>query len=277
VRLHCDTLASGPAPTQAIAFLHGILGGGVNLRSHARRLVERRPELMALLMDLRGHGQSQGRDGEDTVTAAARDVAETAAGLGRPLTQVVGHSFGGKVALELIELVPTLQRVVTLDSAPGPRLDARGSEATVRVLGLLARLLGPWKTREAFVAEVEGLGESRTMAGWLAMNLGPGADGFRLRLELPRIQALLDSYLALDAWPVLERAIARGRPRLELVIATASEVYRAEDRERAQRLAQRAPGQLAVHLLEGGHWVHVENSAGVDQVLLGEAPLESPA
>ena len=187
MRLSHDTLTSaGSAPTKAVVFLHGILGTGVNLRSHARRFVEHRPEYLALLVDLRAHGRSQGLDGADTVAAAARDVVETARGLEQPLVAVVGHSFGGKVALSLVELLPTIERVVTLDSAPGLRLDARGSEATMRVLRVLDSLRGPWKTREAFNAEVEAKGESRSMASWLAMNLGWESDAFRLRLDLSR-------------------------------------------------------------------------------------------
>jgi esterase len=57
--------------------------------------------------------------------------------LGVPATGVVGHSFGGKVALALAQAHPELLEVMTLDSAPGPRLDARGSEATVRVVTML--------------------------------------------------------------------------------------------------------------------------------------------
>lgn len=270
MRLSYDTLASaGSSPTQAVVFLHGILGTGVNLRSHARRFVERRPGSLALLVDLRAHGRSQGLDGVDTVAAAARDIVETARGLEQPLTAVIGHSFGGKVALSLVEALPTIERVVTLDSAPGLRLDARGSEATMRVLRLLEELRGPWKTREAFSAEVEAKGESRSMASWLAMNLGWESDAFRLRLDLSRIHALLESYLAFDAWPVLEHAVARGRPKVDLVIAKGSEVYGPEDRARANRLASPS-GPLAVHLLDGGHWIHVENPAGVDRVLWGE-------
>lgn len=270
MRLSHDTLTSaGSSPTKVVVFLHGILGTGVNLRSHARRFVERRPGYLALLVDLRAHGQSQGLDGADTVEAAARDVMETARGLEQPLAAVVGHSFGGKVALSLVELLPTIERIVTLDSAPGLRLDARGSEATMRVLQLLEELRGPWKTRAAFNAEVEAKGESRSMASWLAMNLEWESDAFRLRLDLSRIHALLESYLALDAWPVLEHAVARGRPKVDLVIAKGSEVYSLEDRARAARLT-RPSGPLAVHLLDGGHWVHVENPAGVDRVLWGE-------
>ena len=266
MRLGYDTLAGGSAPAKAIAFLHGILGTRVNWRSHARRFVERRPEYLALLVDLRAHGQSQGVDGEDSVAAAARDVVETARSVGLPLGQVVGHSFGGKVALGLFEQVPELERVVTIDSGPGPRLDARGSEATVRVLALLGTLEGPWKSREAFVAEVEARGESRSMAQWLAMNLGFDAGGYRLMVKLGRIRALLDSYLALDAWPMLEAALRRARPRVELVIADGSEVYDEADRGRAGRLAAVFP-RLGVRVLHGGHWLHVENPAGVDRVL----------
>ena len=277
MRLHHDTLTSGARPEKAIAFLHGILGTRVNLRSHARRFVERRPEFLALLVDLRAHGQSQAIDGADTVAAAAMDVIETAAAIGHPLAQVVGHSFGGKVALCLLGQAPELERVVTIDSAPGPRLDARGSEATVRVLGLLEALIGPWKSRDAFIAEVEARGESRSMASWLAMNLAVEADRYVLRLELGRIRSLLDSYLALDAWPMVEAAVATGRTQVDLVIANGSLVYSPEDRARAAGLASASPERIRVQVLEGGHWLHVENPSGVDRVLWGDSSNPSPS
>src|SRR5438128_2263010 len=48
----------GARPRQAIAFLHGILGRGINLRMIAKRFVEALPEWAAWLVDLRGHGRS---------------------------------------------------------------------------------------------------------------------------------------------------------------------------------------------------------------------------
>ncbi len=62
--LHHDLITAPEAtPTKAVLFLHGILGTGANLRSHARRFVQAHPEFLGVLVDLRAHGNSQGVDG----------------------------------------------------------------------------------------------------------------------------------------------------------------------------------------------------------------------
>ena len=47
------------APKHWIVFLHGVLGRGANWQGFARKLVTARPELGALLVDLRAHGESR--------------------------------------------------------------------------------------------------------------------------------------------------------------------------------------------------------------------------
>jgi pimeloyl-ACP methyl ester carboxylesterase len=265
VILHHDLVtAPGSSPSRTVVFLHGILGSGSNLRTHARRLVEAQPHLKALLVDLRAHGRSLGLDGVDSVESAAEDVLETARHLGLHLKVAVGHSFGGKVALQLGQAWAGLEQVVTLDSSPGTRADARGSESTLRILELLEGLQGPFPTRDAFLAAVEAGGQPRTLAQWLAMNLERKDDGLSFRLDLGRIRALLESYFVLDLWPSLEAA---SRLKIDLVIGTRSTVYDAAERARAERLGGASGGRLRVHLLDAGHWLHVEDLEGVVKVL----------
>lgn len=268
--LHHDLVpAPGATPTKAVLFLHGILGSGANLRSHARRFVQARPDCLAVLIDLRAHGQSLGREGPDTVVGAAEDVAQTARTWDVPVHAVVGHSFGGKVALAFARAHPQVRSVMTLDSAPGPRVDARGSETTVQVLTLLEPLRRPWPSREAFVAQVEAQGLSRALGQWLAMNLEPRTEGWVFRLDLARIHALLEDYFELDLWPVVEEAArTRQGPRFHLVIGARSNVYDHEDRVRAQGLESQSDGYVTVDLLDAGHWVHVDDPQGLSEVLI---------
>ena len=266
---HTLITAPGASPTKAVIFLHGILGSGPNLRSHARRLVQARPDLLGVLIDLRAHGDSLGVDGADTVANAARDVVQTSAEWSVPMHAVVGHSFGGKVALSVSQLQPQLGSVMTLDSAPGPRLDARGSETTMQVLTVLETLHRPWASREAFAAEIETHGMSRALGQWLAMNLELRTGGWVFRLDLGRIHALLEDYFEVDLWPVVEAA-ARSRkgPRFHLVIGTKSNVYSHDDRVHAQSLESESDGFVTVDLLEAGHWVHVDDPQGLSEVLI---------
>lgn len=268
--LLASELIRGAGASKTAAFLHGILGSGANLRSHAKRFVQARPEWQVLLLDLRAHGESLGAEGADTVAAAARDVEQTARSLALSLSAVVGHSFGGKVALELARSHVELEHVVTLDSSPGARPDARGSETTAQVMMLLETLRGPWASREDFVREVEARGQPRGVAQWLAMNVARADGQFVFRLDLSRIRALLEDYLVVDLWPVLEEAARSHQgPRFHLVIGGRSRVYEPDDRARAEALEALAgeSGFVTVDVLDAGHWVHVDDPDGVARVL----------
>src|SRR4029450_6159907 len=78
----------GARPERAVAFLHGILGAGKNLRTIATRFVERRPEFAAWLVDLRGPGQSPKGTPRPSLEAAARDVLALAARGSVPLSAI---------------------------------------------------------------------------------------------------------------------------------------------------------------------------------------------
>ncbi len=269
MQLHLQRLtANGATPTASFLFLHGILGQGKNLTSLARRLVEARPDLEAVLVDLRAHGQSQGIDGRDTVSQAALDVAESVQRASLPVVGALGHSFGGKVALLLAEHLAALEHLVLLDSSPGPREDARGSELTVEVLSTLDRLPPVFSTREGFIEALLGCGISRSIGTWLAMNLVRDASGLRFGLSLPRVRALLASYFTLEGWPALERLAMGDGPAVHLVIGERSAVFDEAERARAVALAGGSKGRLTVDLLPTGHWVHVDDFEGTVRVLL---------
>ncbi|HEY2367730.1 MAG TPA: alpha/beta hydrolase, partial [Polyangiaceae bacterium] len=150
-----------------MAFLHGILGSSSNWRSFAQRLMRQKPGWRALLVDLRKHGGSQDADPPHTLAACAADLAELEKSVGR-IDAVLGHSFGGKVALEYVFQRKDLELAWILDSAPGARPDRRGSESTVQIVKLIGTLPERFDTRDAFVEYVEKQGVERSIAMWLA-------------------------------------------------------------------------------------------------------------
>src|SRR5688500_5128396 len=116
------------APTgRDVVFLHGILGRGANLRTLAKRFVASVPGWSALLVDLRGHGGSKDVPPGEPATLArcAEDVLELVEASGRTPGAVFGHSFGGKIALELASRSLAAPHYVIVDSQPGPRTDMR--------------------------------------------------------------------------------------------------------------------------------------------------------
>jgi esterase len=258
---HAVVAADGATPTRYVLFLHGILGSGSNWRSFARRLVAARPTWGAVLVDLRLHGASQqGFTPPHTLAACAGDLERLEARLDRPVAAVLGHSFGGKVALEWAARRRDLEVAWILDSSPGARPDARGSEATVRIVRLLETTPARFERRESFVEHVLAHGVDRPTAMWLAMNLRAAPDGsYALRVDLPALRALLDDYFARDEWPVLEDA--NRETQFHLVVGGRSSVLDAEELAHAERLARDAAlrGRIHLHVLpDAGHWVHVD-------------------
>lgn len=235
-------------------FLHGILGSRGNLRTVARAFVQGRPGWGAVLADLRMHGDSGGFAPPHTVEAAANDLRTIE--VDGPIAAVIGHSFGGKVALAYAQSAQRdLEEVWVLDSNPGARPAARGSEATLAVLSTLEELPKQWPSREAFVGRIVRGGYSELLAGWLAMNLERDGEGFVVRLDLDAVRALLDDYFARDLWDVFENP--PGAVETHLVIGERSTVLDADDRERAHAAAERS-SRVHVHALDAAHWLHVE-------------------
>ena len=60
VLAHQRVTHEGAAPTRWIYFLHGIFGMGTNFRGVAKSLAAATPDWGFVLVDLRGHGASQG-------------------------------------------------------------------------------------------------------------------------------------------------------------------------------------------------------------------------
>lgn len=237
--------------------LHGIYGRGANWRSFARKLCERMPSWGLLLTDLRMHGQSLSAPPPHHLQACAEDVlalVDQQAQAGRVVAAVLGHSFGGKVALEMRRIRPSTPVLWVVDSSPSSQPGAMDDKdnTVVAVLGMLRALPDWFSSREAFVSAVQGQGFERSLALWLAMNLEREEQGYRNALQPAAIGALLSSYFDRDLWPVVE---AGGNP-IHVVRASRGSALTDSDERRLQALSRQGP--VWVHSVQGGHWLHVD-------------------
>ncbi|MCB9659843.1 MAG: alpha/beta hydrolase [Sandaracinaceae bacterium] len=277
---HTIVQADGSTPTRSLLFLHGILGTRANWRGVARKLVDERPELAAVLVDLRGHGDSLGLPGAPTIAEAARDLVALEAVLAAPVRGVLGHSFGGKVAMQYAsDRSDPLDALIVVDSSPGreraPDAPATRSGATeparvqetAQILRTLRDLSFPVASREAFVSAIEAAGLSRPIALWLAMNLRRTPAGERdFPLDLDEVEALLASYYDTDTWAAVERP--RGRGQVHMIVGGRSSVLSAADVARIE-LATREHDGVHLHVVpEAGHWVHVDAPDALHELLL---------
>ena len=104
----------GAAGGRLIVCIHGVGGYGGRFRKLAE---ERLASHRVVALDLRGHGSSDWEPPWDIDTHVA-DLRETAAALGLERATWLGHSFGGRLVMELIARAPELvERAVLLDPA----------------------------------------------------------------------------------------------------------------------------------------------------------------
>jgi pimeloyl-ACP methyl ester carboxylesterase len=259
---HTRVAHEGAAPDRWLLLLHGVFGMGQNFRTFAKALVAREPRWGVVLVDLRGHGASQGFAPPHTLASAAADVSALVASIDVPVRGVAGHSFGGKVTLSyLARKEAAIARAFVLDSVPGARPGALVTEETGGVLALLERIPAPLASREAFMDLCREAGLSKPIADWLAMNVRRADDGYRLRLDLPAIRAMLVDYCESDFWSTLaDPSLAE---RVDLVIGGASRHYSDADVARARALADAHPHLVVTTLEKAGHWLHVDDPAGL--------------
>src|SRR5262249_41095919 len=223
----------GAGGERTIAFLHGILGRGSNLRTLARRFVEARPQWTAWLVDMRGHGRSPKGTPNSSLEAAARDLVNMAARATPPLHAIVGHSFGGKVALEAARIgaMAALEHVVVIDSVPGIREPLRGDDSALAGIEKIKTLPTTLASNSDFADALIASGITRALAQWLAQSVEKEGDHVRFALDLEEIRALILDYFARDLWPVVERP--PGVAKVHLVIGDRSDAYSSAERERA--------------------------------------------
>jgi lipase len=114
MRLHVHEWGDSEAP--ALVCLHGVSAHGQRFRRLAEERLAKRFRVIA--PDLRGHGRS-GYEPPWNFATHLSDVLETvdAVGAGRPAAWL-GHSFGGRLLLELCAIAPRrVARIVLLDPA----------------------------------------------------------------------------------------------------------------------------------------------------------------
>ena len=246
-----DVVVEGAQPRQWLAVLHGIYGAGRNWASVARAVVEARPEWGAVLVDLRQHGESTGFEGPHTLAATAADLdALPRAGLVRA---VLGHSFGGKVALLRARDDEDVGQVWVIDSTPEVR-EPEGS--AWGMLKVLRRIPGPFESRDEAVELLAAEGVSRPIALWMTTNLDWRGEEYRWRLDLDDMESLLRDFFRTDLWPVVEAP--RNGLELHFVRATESPVLSAEAVGRIRSAGERT-GQVFLHEVRGGHWLNADN------------------
>ncbi|CAN1147754.1 Putative esterase/lipase HI_0193 [Linum perenne] len=237
----------GDPPTAVL--LHGILGSRKNWGTFAKRLAQEFPMWQFLLVDLRCHGDSASvsRRGPHSVASTALDVLKLVAHLRITPRVLIGHSFGGKVVLSMV------------DQAAKP----------------LARPIRVTSKREVVSALLRD-GFSKDVAQWVVTNLRPSgppsspSSKFSWMFDLEGISEMYNSYEETNLWKFVDN-LPRGVHLNFLKAERSLHRWALEDLQRihaAEDIASEEGGGVEMHVLEdAGHWVHTDNPDGLFRIL----------
>ncbi|CAL5194266.1 unnamed protein product [Lathyrus oleraceus] len=274
--------------TSTAVIIHGFLGSNRNWRSFSRNLLATlsnsspSSNWRTVLMDMRNHGKSAERklDPPHNLENAAKDLADLVKAEGWSWPEVViGHSMGGKVALqfghscrsgEYGDSAQWPKQLWVLDSVPAEVNSENKSDEVRNVLKTLESLPSQIPSRKWLVSHLMGLGYSKTLADWIGTNLKKVGDHETWIFDLQSAKEMFDSYWEKSYWSLLENP-PKG---MEIVIVRAekSDRWDQEAIERIQKLASQegtdSAGKVSFCVLpNAGHWVHVDNPKGLLEIV----------
>jgi len=239
VKLHDSVLGDGPD----VVLLHGLFGMGSNLGSLARALQD---NYRVHSVDLPNHGHSEWLEEAD-IGALAQALADWMDERHLPQAAFVGHSLGGKVAMQLALSEPArVESLVVADIAPvayQPRHEAVFA-------GLDAVAEGMCRSRsEAGELMAAHIREEQVIQ-FLLLSLQRGEEGtYNWRFNL---DGLRRNYAAVQQAPIPE-IVYTGR--VLFIKGADSDYIRPEHQDTILGLFPQAEVKI---MADCGHWLHAQ-------------------
>ena len=238
--LHARTLGHGPD----VILLHGLFGQGSNLGSVSRALIS---DFRVHCLDLPDHGRSPWL-ADASLSTYAQAVARWMDQHELLAAHILGHSLGGKVAMELAVTQPErVRKLVVADMAPITYTEHH--QQILEALQQVARQQCEARAEaEALLNEVI---DDPGVVGYLLMSLERGAESevYQWRFNLA---GLADAYDRLREAPS-EAGPFQGQT---LFLKGSESTYIQEAHE--SEIQRRFPGSELVTVEEAGHWLHVD-------------------
>jgi esterase len=230
---------------EPLLILHGLFGTLDNWQTIAKELSA---HFSVFIVDLRNHGRSPHTEGVFDYDVMAEDVAQFMQQNWLYEARVIGHSMGGKVAMQLALSYPDLvKKLVVMDIAPKVYRNGH-DEIFAALFGLDLHTLKDRKEAEQFL--MQKLNNDTGTVQFLLKNLSrkPATEGGGFEWKM-NLQAIFDNYpnilknVAGDAFPK-ETLFIRGGNSRYIIDA---------DIEAIHTLFPKA----LVETIDGaGHWVH---------------------
>ena len=238
-QIHHKAAEAATAPTLLIA--HGLYGSGRNWGVIARRLADHRN---VVTVDMRNHGESH-RSPAHGYPEMAADLAKVIEAIGVPV-DLLGHSMGGKAAMQLALTRPALIRhLIVADIAPV----SYDHDQTRHVDAMAALDLSRISTRAEADSALSATVEDPALRAFFLQSLDLRSQPPRWKLNLDVLKAEMPKIIG---WPGTEGSFEGAA----LFLTGAESNYvRAKHREMIRTLFPKA---RFAKIPGAGHWLHAE-------------------
>ncbi len=234
-----------------IVLIHGLFGNLDNLGLLARDLVL---DHQVLSVDLRNHGQSFHSQTHD-YASMAKDIVELLSNLGIKTYTLVGHSMGGKVAMQVANLSrQNTSALIVLDMAPVQYHQRRHDDVFA---GLFAVLDHKPVSRKEAMAILEQHIDTDGVRQFLSKSLYKEGQHMTWRFN---VHSLYQNYMNILAW---ETQASNTVPTL--FIKGANSDYLTPEYQ--PQIQAQYPIAKAHVIANTGHWLHAEKPAEVLRVM----------
>ena len=246
MQLHYQTLGQG----QPLILLHGLFGSANNWGNVAKHFSQSNlmNNYQVISVDLRNHGRSPHSDVQD-YTNMAKDLVALCDSLKLNTAHLLGHSVGGKVAMQFATQFPErVNKLIVVDMA----MRAYPDEHTYLIDAMMEIDLSIIQTRNEVDQALSSTTNHAMVRQFLLMNLvrSDGKDGNQLAWRI-NLAALKANY------PALQQAVCESahydKPSL-FIRGEHSDYVRDEDIEQIKTHFTKAQFSS----LPTSHWVHAE-------------------
>lgn len=229
---------------QPVIIMHGLFGSGDNWRSIARMM---EPHYQSIVVDMRNHGRSP-HDPEMNFTVMADDILELMTDLSLDKVSLLGHSMGGKVAMQFSLLHPDMvEKLIVVDIAP--KYYPPHHDAVIEAIESIDPKQLTDRT-EAENALARFLGNDQSTIQFLMKNLSRLPEGgFEWKPNMPVI---------IDAYYHLMEDVTPTEPFLGPVLFIRGEKSRYILDDDIPHIKTLFPKSRLVTITGAGHWIHAD-------------------
>lgn len=240
MRLHYQSIGQG----EPLVILHGLFGSADNWRGIANALSSQR---QVISVDLRNHGRSFHHP-QQTFDLMAEDLLNLLDELGLPTIDILGHSLGGKTAMQFTQnYTDRVSRLIVVDIAPRQYVD----EHSVIFKALLALDLSKFSSRTEVSEALSDTLPDPLVRQFLLLNLQKNDQGFSWRINL---QALFCSYPGL-----LQSIEPKEAVEVPALFISGENSNYVTDND-WQQIKSFYPNAEHVVIDNAGHWVHADQA-----------------